>query len=363
MEAMTPLPLPTGALSTEANSIVNPGLIEPGYESPPEFINPSDTPEHDPTKVRRSKDGRPYVKHLCPAGLDFDAQPGDLCVDGRVTGKTAKGKQCPKCKGKGYIEKLYTRCTSFVGVLDDRSNLEKWKLRIVLTGLGVDHDLLMALDAADPDDREELDAIAEEAFMIGEGHAKAQKGTNLHYLSEFVDKNEPLPEQLYNEDAEKWEPVTLQDRADMAAWKRTLDELGVMILDSERFVVNDEYQIGGTYDRLVDFTESDPCELCKIPRPKILDLKTGRVDYGAGKIAQQLAVYAHSDDYDPETGTRTKQDVCQHVGIVIHLPQGTGEATVLLADLVQGWEAVGLSAKVREFRRTEKNLLTPLETS
>jgi hypothetical protein len=311
-----------------------------------DFISPNQT---DPTKVRRSKDGRPYVKQLCAT---FPP-----CVNGKVPGvREGFTKKCPSCKGQGFTEKLYTRCTSFVDVLDDRSGLEKWKLRIVLTGLGVDHDLLDALDEADPDDREALDGIASRAFEVGEGHAKAQKGTGLHYLTEFVDNGEPLPETLYDPESDKWRPVTLQDRADMAAWQRTLQSFGMVILDTERFVVNDHYQIGGTYDRLVAVAPDRwICTLCA--KPMILDLKTGRVDYGAGKIAQQLAVYANSDNYDPETGQRTPQDVCTHLGIVVHLPQGTGEAEVLYADLVKGWQAVALSADVREYRRQEKGFL------
>jgi hypothetical protein len=92
------------------------------------------------------------------------------------------------------------------------------------------------------------------------------------------------------------------------------------------------------------------------------DLKTGRIDYGAGKIAQQLAVYANSKDYDPATGGRADQDVCTHYGIVVHLPQGTGEASVHVVDLVAGWEAVKLSSQVREHRRMAKGMLWPLES-
>ena len=101
--------------------------------------------------------------------------------------------------------------------------------------------------------------------------------------------------------------------------------------------------------------------VCSCVQPHILDLKTGRLDYGAGKIAQQLAVYANSKDYDPETGERSDQDVCTHYGIVVHLPQGTGEATVHVVDLVAGWEAVKLSSQVREHRRMSSKMLWPLE--
>jgi hypothetical protein len=307
-----------------------------------EFFSPSDAV--DPTKPRRSKDGRPYVKQLC-------------CGTGRVAGKTAKGKQCPKCKGKGWIEKLYHRASSFGDLLYDRRNLEKWKLRIVLTGLGVEKRLLASLERTSPDDKEMLNEIADRAFELGDGYAKAQKGTDLHTLTEYVDKGWPLPEALVDRETGQERPVTLQDRADLAAWQRVAESLSLQFSGIECFVVNDEYEIGGTYDRRTFISP----EICQCYRPLILDLKTGRIDYGAGKIAQQLAIYANSKDYDPETGERSDQDVCTHYGIVVHLPQGTGEATVHVVDLVAGWEAVKLSSQVREHRRMSKNMLWPLE--
>ena len=318
----------------------------------PVFHNPG--PEVDPTRVRRHKGtGAPFVKWPCP---DVDG-----CVDGRVPGARAgRDKQCPSCKGKGYVERLYSRCTSFVGVLEERSALESWRQRIVLTGLGVDHGLLKRLDEADPDDRAELNAIAEEAFQVGEGHERAQKGTDLHRLSEYVDNGWAFPEFLTGDDGIE-RPVTLQDRADMAAWKRTMADLDVTTVASEVFVVNDELAIGGTFDRVVaePVRGGVPTAICRCRLPYILDLKTGRVDYGAGKIAQQLAVYSRSSNYDPATGERSPLAVCAHVGIVIHLPQGTGEATVLLADLEAGWEAVQLSARVRDYRK-QSGFLSPL---
>ena len=327
-----------------------------------DFLTPSD--DVDQTKVRRSKDGRPYVKQPCPDAVRIDllggqpASVGGECESGRVPGaRKGTDKQCPVCKGKGYVEKLYSRCTSFVSVLDDTTQLQAWKLRITLTGLGVDHALLAELDRTDPDDKDALNSIAERAFEVGDGHAKAQKGTDLHTLTEYVDKGWPLPASLTDYETGQERPVTLQDRADLAAWQRVVEDCGFIFNGSECFVVQDEYQIGGTYDRRADPREPVcPCEL-----PVILDLKTGRIDYGAGKIAQQLAVYAHSKDYDPVTGERSDQDVCTHIGIVVHLPQGTGEATVHVVDLEAGWAAVELSSRVREHRRMAKQMIWPLE--
>ena len=325
-----------------------------------DFFSPSDSV--DPTKVRRSKDGRPYVKQPCPDWFP-DAIGG--CEDGRIDGKKyGTTKQCPKCKGKGYVEKLYSRCTSFVGVLDDRSNLEKWQKRIILVGLRTRPTMMAELAATDPDDKDLLDALADDLFEAGEGHVKAQKGTDLHTLTEYVDKGWPLPASLTDYDTGQERPVTLQDRADLAAWVRVVEEHQFIFLGSELFVVQDDYQIGGTYDRRGWMSPfgTENCTACPYcVSPMIVDLKTGRIDYGAGKIAQQLAVYANSKDYDPVTGERTDQDVCAHFGIVVHLPQGTGEATVHVVDLVAGGEAVKLSSEVREHRRMSKQMIWPLE--
>lgn len=322
--------------------------------------------------VRRTADGRPYIVSPCPdarTGVGVTVGTAAQCVAGRVPGaRDGRTKACPACKGKGFVEKAYVRVTSFVGVLDDRSNLERWRQRTTLVGLAVDHDLTTALLSADPDDKVELDAIAEEAFEIGEGHAAARKGTDLHRLTEYVDRGQPLPGALTDRDTGEVRPVTTQDRADMAAWCWAVKDLGLEFVGSERFVVCDRYRTAGTYDRRVRITrpwgrefwpgDRSFCDQCE--RPVILDLKTGRIDYGAGRIAMQLAVYANSDDYDPVTGDRSPQDVCPHRGLVVHLPQGTGEATVWVADLERGWQAVALAAEVREHRRTSGDMLRPL---
>ena len=325
-----------------------------------DFFSPSDSV--DPTKVRRQKGTkRPWIKQPCP--LEDQHVPDVLNPGARVLGKRLQTtKQCPKCKGKGYIEKLYSRCTSFVGVLDDRSNLEKWQKRIILVGLRTRPTMMAELAATDPDDKDMLDALADDLFEAGEGHVKAQKGTDLHTLTEYVDKGWDLPASLTDFETGQERPVTLQDRADLAAWLRTTEENDFVWFGSECFVVQDDYQIGGTYDRQVGAPYGSGIRWCnQCTYPMILDLKTGRIDYGAGKIAQQLAVYANSKDYDPATGERSDQDVCTHYGIVVHLPQGTGEATVHVVDLVAGWAEVKLSSEVREHRRMSKNMIWPLE--
>jgi hypothetical protein len=93
-------------------------------------------------------------------------------------------------------------------------------------------------------------------------------------------------------------------------------------------------------------------------RRYIFDLKTGSIDYGMGKIAQQLAVYAHSEAYDITTHERSPLHVDQRRAIVCHLPAGQAKCTLWWVDIHAGWEGVQLSAKVREWRK-RKDLSSP----
>lgn len=310
--------------------------------SSPAVLPDLDAPTYDRNGVRRSKDGRPYVKIPCP-------EPE--CVLGRVPGKRpGTTKACPKRCTEGVKEVLYTRCTTYVGALEDRQNLEAWQKRIVLLGLKASGLLADRLQVIDIDDREALDALAAEAYEAGDGHRAAEKGTDLHGLTELIDSGQPLPER-----------ASLADRADMAAWVRITEEYGLRMLDIERFVVVDRLKIGGTYDRRAD--SDDPRMACPhCDRPKVVDLKTGRIDYGAGKMAQQLAVYSRGRAYDGFTGRRSPHRVCQHYGYVIHLPQGTGTASMHRLDLTLGWQAVRLSKAVREHRRESKGWMEPLSS-
>lgn len=310
---------------------------------------PVDEPNYDRNGVRRSKGGRPYVKTPCS------------CDGGRVPGKReGTTKACPKKCAGGVKEVLYTRCTSFVGALEDRQNLEAWQKRVVLLGIAADHaaggPLLDDLAGLGPEDRESLDRLAEVAYEAGDGYRKARQGTSLHFLAELVDAGEPLPDY-----------VTTADRADLAAYLRIMEAFGIKVLDSEVFVVEDDLRVGGTYDRrIVSHDERLRCPRCDAPgkpKPKVLDLKTGRIDYGGGKMRQQLALYAQSLNYDPETGERWEQHVCPHRGFILHVGQGTGEGGLHAVDLVAGWRDVQLSARVREHRRaTRAGVLEPLDS-
>lgn len=276
--------------------------------------------------IRRTLDGRPYVHN------------------------PAAGK-----------EVIYTRVTTFIDCLEDKFFLEGWKTERAMIGLSVRDDLVERVQGADPDDRDELKAIIADAQEAGGIHEAAKAGTDRHGLVELIHKGLPLPADI--------------DRAalaDLAAYRDLLAEWGLSPVPGtvEKFVVNHELKMGGTPDVLMTWAKPPPAYAPTVYRSLgiVTDLKTGRVDYGAGKMAMQLAAYARCRPYDPARPTTQPEKLCdvsQQVGLVIHLPLGQARADLYAVDLVVGWAGVQLAAAVRAFRTasTAKKVLTNLTTS
>lgn len=223
----------------------------------------------------------------------------------------------------------YTRCTTYVGVLEDTYKLGQWQQRMVATGLSMRSDLLTAV-SAHRNDRDKLDEIVNAAREAAAASAGATTGTALHSLTEQIDRGQdvgPLPSQV---------------QADVDAYvaaTKTLTPLHI-----ERFCVLDSLRIGGTPDRIARMDGE--------PLPKIVDLKTGSIEWGIGKIAMQLAVYAHSMLYDPETHERTPlPELDLQRAIVVHLPAGSGTCELVDVDIAAGWEAVQIATQVRAWRK------------
>jgi len=240
----------------------------------------------------------------------------------------------------------YTRCTTFVGVLEDTYQISLWKQRMTAIGMAERPDLQMAAyalrDAQRNDDRQgkrELNKICEKAIEVAGGSIAANTGTALHALSEKVDRGEDLG------------PVPEVFKADLRAYWAATRDLEVAAI--ENFVVVDDYKVGGTFDRLVKYKGQH----------FIADIKTGGIDFGIGKIAMQLAMYSRGVEYDHTTATRTPlpADVSQERGIVIHLPAGKQTCTLHWVDLAAAWDAIDLAAKVKEWR-SRKDLSWPVET-
>jgi hypothetical protein len=226
----------------------------------------------------------------------------------------------------GSKPQAYTRCTTLVGAYEDTYNLEQWKMRQAAIGLSMRPDLQTAVHAF-RDDKKELNRICQDALDAAGSSSAATRGTALHALTEQVDRGledyDHLPEEIYN---------------DLAAYATATADLRSVLI--EQMMVLDDWKVAGTPDRVVEYQG----------KRYIADLKTGSVDFGAGKIAAQLAVYAHSHIYDG-TATRAPHGADLDRALVIHLPAGTGTCEVKWIDIRAGWEIAKTCLDVRDKRK------------
>lgn len=244
-------------------------------------------------------------------------------------------------------ERAWTRATTLADTLDDRYNLELWKLRTAATGFAHRPDLL-ALVAAHQGDKKALDRVCADALEAGKAGEGANLGTALHALTERIDRGEDAL-------------VIDSLRADVEAYRKTLAESGLTIatlpdgrLAREVIVLCPELEVAGTADHLFAGDKLT-----------VGDLKTGAsaIDWAMNSIAIQLAIYAHATHiFDPTTDTLTEMPpVDLERALVIHLPVGSGECTLHEVDIAAGWEAAQHAAWVRGWRK-RKGLSKPRAT-
>lgn len=298
-------------------------------------------------EVERAKDGRPYIGSPC----------SDCNARGKVPSEKRPGKeiQCPRCKGDGFRRQLYTRTTTYIDVIEDKSNLDTWGKRMVLIGVARDPKLLNGITELDPTVKDEKDILnrrAETAATVAGAKEKSEKGTQLHALSELADEGKPLPDD-----------ISFEDVLDIYAYVQATK--GFSIRHMEQLVVQDDLGVAGTPDRISEWSSSNEHPLIapdgtQIREGELLitDLKTGSVEYGGLKMAMQLSIYSRAKLYDKKTHERVELgNVNQRWGVIMHLPAGSGECTLYWADLELGWEAVEVATLVRSLRRRSKNAL------
>lgn len=220
----------------------------------------------------------------------------------------------------------YRRATTYIDVLDNRYALEKWKQRQVAAGMAGRSDLVVQAASA-AGDKAILNQVAESAMEAAGSSAAATTGTAVHRLTEQLDGGQQptVPE---------------AHAADLQAYALATADLTVC--DMELFVVDDERQVGGTFDRLMSYHDG---------LRMIADIKTGStLDWTVGKIEMQLALYAGSQRYDPATGARSPLDVSQDWGLVIHLPAGQGVCRVWWVNLGEGRFGLDTAQQVWRWR-------------
>jgi hypothetical protein len=161
----------------------------------------------------------------------------------------------------------------------------------------------------------------------------AAKGTRFHSITDKSDSGV-----LFDLDSDFAD--------DLGVYHHVLNKAGLTILASERFVVQDELGIAGTFDKLVYTELSTPDGV--LAGPVIADLKTGKVKGKELDFGMQMAVYANSVYYD--NGERTEFSVNKKWGMIIHLPLGSNQAELFWVNINQCYEVVKAAIIVKEQR-------------
>lgn len=244
----------------------------------------------------------------------------------------------------GEKMKGWTRATTFAATMAEQYGLSIWKQRQVVWGLSRRPDLLtMAQTISGPEDKKALGAIVDEAHIAAGTQSKANRGTAVHSACHAAERGafEQVPEEL---------------RPHVAGYFAALKEhrLEVMPEYVERTVIVKSYHVAGTFDNLVR---------CPDGKVRVLDKKTGRLDYSDVEFAIQMALYANADAiFNYDTGRyEPMPEIAKDYAILMHIDPETGKAHPERVNIVWGWTWARTSAEVMAIRKT-KHIVTPYVT-
>lgn len=315
------------------------------------------------------------IKATTSSALPFEVPEDPVLTNGQ--GRPTIWAPHPK---EGAKLTAYTRVTTYIDCLEDKSMLDKWKQRTLLEGAYLEEmqdgsaggssvwavgksmvrrdatlanlaereaagDVFTVLERATAvkEHRDFTNRIVENLMDIGGQHDKADTGTRLHRITELVDDGQPIPD---------W--ATKSDRLDVEAYLKAKEAAGLEVLWTERRVVDDVLGITGTMDRAY---------LAKLPgrtrRVRVVgDLKTGNVEWGAGKIGMQLAAYANGKGYTHDREHLEREDLrlSKTDALLIHLPAGEHRCSIYLVDLTLASKGLDLARQVRAWRNEGKRV-------
>lgn len=235
----------------------------------------------------------------------------------------------------------YTRISSYGQILEDQTGLNRWKLRMVVSGIGQRPDLVNLAAANIGNDRK-LDDLAQQLLDIGGASKAANTGTAIHESLAKLDTGETAVDDL----PDMFIPYA-------KAWLECLDSHGLELVPDlvEIPLVNDQFQAAGSSDNFLLRTADN--------RLVAVDKKTGK-QIGHRPLAYmvQLALYATSQRYDVTTGERTPVgDIDLDVGYIAHIPATGAGCTLYEVDLQQALELCHLAQNIRKAQKT----ITPVQ--
>lgn len=260
-----------------------------------------------------------------------------------------------------------TRASTLGGTLEETWGLSRWQRRMVVIGMGLRPDLVLAASAltAAPEDKNGCDDIADRAFEHAEGSAGSTIGTALHGLLARILKGESIPAVRGFEET-------------LTACREVVSRFTVYAI--EQFIVCEEINSAGTTDLVVspkghlvapDGTVFGPGDRL------IWDWKTSQTSsYFGIKFCVQCFPYACGRPYrhlESRPTGRGKQIEVRGVyddwpdgvhpsldwALICHAPSGGTTADLYWVPLKEGRELAELSNTVRNWRKAK--LIVPAE--
>lgn len=250
--------------------------------------------------------------------------------------------------------KAYTRVSTLCKAISDTTAITDWKCRQVALGMAQRPDLsAVALSAGD--DRRALGDVVKQALAASAADRAANTGTAIHSMTEAADRGHDLS------------GVPAEYRRLVDSYRATMESFGVEVLAAERFIVNDDLEAAGTFDRLVRIDG----------QLVVADIKTGaQAPKYAMETAAQVATYAQGSLYTlPDPDAEIPRDrwgrpliesadsgnakrvnlaelgVSQTAGLLIHLPQGGEVCDLYWLDLGEGYWISSVARDVRRMRK------------
>ena len=269
----------------------------------------------------------------------------------------------------------WTRVTNFVKKASDHFALELWGNRSLAVGLFSRPDLLKQVDGKDVKaDRTFLNRLVEEAKQAAGSKDRARLGTIMHKHTEEVDAGH-----------KDLADVPDQFRDDVAVYLDAMKIKGLMMLPHlmERSTAVVDLEVIGTFDGIVRLPDGTYA---------VGDKKTGAtLEFNQAEIAVQIAIYAHGVNSvgvatavfpeEPAPADPTTMDylrehksptwtwekprdedgnvikVREDIGIVIHIPYGTGDCFIYAIPLDVGWRGAQLCREVQKWQKV-KNIVS-----
>lgn len=266
--------------------------------------------------------------------------------------KAAAGKRwnCHIEKAHGH----YTRASTFATSLDDGPGLAVWMKRHVALAVAGEAQkdlrlIIAGLEYGEP----ELDERIQHALIRHAAHHPSLRAANMGTaIHRFTEPNvaPAVPSELMSEVQAFASALEDGECPECGARK------GFEIISTEVSVVNDRWEVAGTYDHGVR------CRACGFAF--VLDKKTGQ-DMHSLSWCMQLTVYATGVLYNAATGERvmTGAPLSDRWGIIAWIPLEGDRCELIAFDLVAGARLCDLTTVVRDERSSEKNLHRKLASS